>query len=120
MTILNDIKEPHYWLFGEIYSVLSAFAEDPNNVILRIGGGRINVAEDQAHHLHETLRTIAAHYADAADLEVMKVTQKIDKILEQRSADGELFDPTFWKNSGFMRHPDWADIRDIARAFLIR
>ena len=120
MSILRDIKEPDYWLFGEVYAVLTAFADDPNNVIARIGGGRINVADDQANDLHEYLLKILSHYPEAADLGVIKVAQRILRMLDERSADGELFDPSFWKNSGFIRHPDWADIRDIAREFLIR
>jgi hypothetical protein len=118
--MLRDIKESHYWVFGEIYSVLAAFADDPNNVISRIGGGRIRVAEDQASHLHEMLRTIVENYSDADELEVIRVARKIHAMLAERSANGDLFDPTFWKNSGFIRHPDWADIRDRAREFLIR
>jgi len=120
MSILGEIKERDFGLFRELYSVLAAFADDPNSVILRIGGGRISIPVDQANDLHNFYRAIVANYPDAADLQVIKVASKIDKMLDDRSADGELFDPTFWKNSGFMRHPDWADIRELAREFLIR
>lgn len=118
--MFREIKESHYWLFGQIYSVLTDIADDPNNVISRIGGGRIRVAADRASDLHEGLRAILSHYPEAADLAVIKVAQRIQTMLNERGADGELFDPSFWKNSGFIRHSDWADIRDIAREFLIR
>ena len=120
MPILRNFKDRDYWLFGEIYSVLIAFADDPNNVISRIRGGRISILDDQANQLHQVYRSLVAQYPDATDLEVMKVASTIDTMLDARSAGGDLFDKTFWTNGGFIRHPDWATIRELAREFLVR
>lgn len=116
----HDINSQDLWLFLDVYSVLAAFADDPNRVISRIGAGQIGVADDQANQLHNTLRAIAAKYPGAEDLELIQVAWQIDGLLAERSANEELVDPTFWRNSGFVRHPDWAEIRDLARRFLLR
>jgi plasmid maintenance system antidote protein VapI len=47
----NSIDEPAFSLLREIYYVLAAFADVPQNTISRIGGGKIHVADDLANHL---------------------------------------------------------------------
>ena len=118
---MNDrVDECDYWCFGQLYSVLAAFADDPTNAISRIGGRRISIPEDQANELHNFRTTILAKYPDAADLEVMRVVSEIDEILSKHSLGGESFDEWFWTNKGFMEHPDWEKIRELSRAFLVR
>ena len=103
-----------------LYSVLACFADDPQNSISRIGGGRISVPDDQANHLDHFLRAILEKYPDAADIRVVRVAQEIDAICGRRSLGGEAFDEFFWTNAGFQRHEDWLRIRELARTFLIR
>lgn len=114
------IDERDYWCFGQLYSVLAAFADEPSNTISRIGGGRISIPDDQANDLHIFRTTILEKYPDAADLEVMQVAAEIDDILLKYSRGGESFDEWFWTNKGFMEHPDWEKIRGLSRAFLVR
>jgi orotate phosphoribosyltransferase len=59
------IDERDMCLFRELYSVLACFADDPQNSISRIGGGRISVPDDQANHLDHFLRAILEKYPDA-------------------------------------------------------
>ena len=117
---VNDVQECDLWWFGELYSVLAAFADEPANVIGRVGGGRISIPEDQANHLDNFRRCILAKYPRAADLQVMRVVAEIEVILARRSLGGESFEEWFWTNGGFQRHPDWVKIRELARAFLVR
>ncbi|REK18345.1 MAG: hypothetical protein DWQ37_04310 [Planctomycetota bacterium] len=115
-----NIQEDHYWLFGQVYSVLAFFAADPQASISRLGGERILVPDDQSNELSEMLRAILHNYSGAADLEVIQAATKIDQMLGERTAHEKLFDPTFWTNRGFIRHPDWATIRQMSREFLLR
>lgn len=118
--MFGAIKDSHIFWFGELYSVLAAFADEPTNVISRIGGGRISIPEDQANHLDHYRKCILETYPDAASLDLMKVVTRIDAILGNRSLGGDACDESFWTNSGFMHHPDWACIRQMAREYLIR
>lgn len=120
MSTLHEINERDYWLFGELCSVLIAFADDPRNVIARIGGGQISIPDDQANHLHEFYRTILANYPQASELETMRVAKQIDEMLDERSRNRPLFDSSFWTNDGFIHHPDWDTIRALARTWLVR
>src|SRR4051812_24081354 len=117
---ISDIREDHVWWFGEIYSVLAAFADKPEYAISRIGEGRISIPDDQANDLGNFLRVILESYPAAIDLHVVKAAAKIDAILTRKSAGGEAFDEWFWTNAGFERHPEWKEIRSIAREFLLR
>ena len=49
--MIDGVEECDWWAFGELYSVLVAFADEPTQAIARIGGGRISIPEDQANHL---------------------------------------------------------------------
>jgi len=118
--MVRGIEEGDLWLFRELYSVLGALADEPANTISRIGGGRISIPEDQANDLDHFRRCILEKYPDAADLQVMNVVAEIDVMLERRSLGGEAFQEWFWTNKGFQQHPDWAKIRELARAFLVR
>jgi hypothetical protein len=118
--MVGGIKDSDIFWFCELYSVLAAFADEPTNVISRIGGGRISIPEDQANHFGHYRECVLQTYPDAANLELMKVVTKIDAILDNRSLGGEAFDESFWTNGGFMRHPDWVCIRRLAREYLIR
>ena len=118
--MVSGVQECDLWWFGELYSVLAAFADEPTNTISRIGGGRISIPEDQANHLHNFRNCILAKYPAAADLQVMRVVAEIDAILDRYSLGGESFDEWFWTNKGFMKHPDWDKIRELARAHLVR
>lgn len=118
--MLDGIKDSDIWWFGELYSILVAFADEPTNVLSRIGGGRISVPEDHANHLDVYRKCVLQTYPEAANLDLMKVVTRIDAILRSRSLDGEAFDESFWTNSGFMHHADWVDIRRLAREYLIR
>jgi hypothetical protein len=116
----SGIQECDFWLFGQLYSVLAAFADDPANVIIRIGGGRISIPNDQANDLDHFRKAILGRYPEAADLQVMKVVAEIDEILDRYSLGGESYDEWFWTNAGFERHLVWDKIRELARAFLVR
>lgn len=118
--MVDRIKDSDVFWFCELHSVLAAFADDPNNVISRIGGGHISIPEDQANHLEQYRQCVLQTYPDAADLELMKLVARIDVILDNRSLGGDGFDESFWTNSGFMHHPDWVCIRRLAREYLIR
>lgn len=120
MPKYTTIDEADYWWFVEIYSILAALADKPSHVISRLGGGRILVAEELATQLHQIYRAIIAKYPRASEWDVIKISAEIDSALAERSADGELFDKTFWSNAGFIRHPNWLTIRTLARSFLIR
>ena len=120
-AVTQRIKECDMWLFRELYFVLADFADDPQNTISRIGGGRISIPEDRANDLHHFRRAIVENYPHlAAGLEVIQVATEIDAILARRNRDGEGFEKWFWTNKGFLQHDDWLTIRDIARNFLIR
>jgi hypothetical protein len=118
--MVDGVKERDFFLFGELYSVLAAFADDPSNTISRIGGGRISIPEDQSNHLDHYRRAILGKYPEAANLEVMRVVAEIDDIFSRYSAGGDSFDEWFWTNEGFQQHPIWDRIRELARAFLVR
>jgi hypothetical protein len=118
MTV--GIQECDVWLFRELYFALAAFADDPQNTISRIGGGRISIPDDQANDLHNFLRCILEKYPDLASLAVMRVATDIDEIFSRRSLGDEAFDEWFWTNEGFQRHEDWLKIRELTRGFLIR
>jgi hypothetical protein len=118
--MISNIQESDLWSFGELYSVLTVFADDPTKAIIRIGGARISIPEDQANHLDHYYNLLIAKYPDAADLAVMKVVGQIDAILDRKSRGGESFDEWFWSNAGFERHPDWITIRELSREFLLR
>ena len=64
--MINNIRERDFWSLCELYSVLAAFADDPTNVVSRMGGGRICIPEDQANHLHNFRTTILEKYPDVA------------------------------------------------------
>ena len=114
------IDESDVWLLRELYYVLAAFADAPQNTIDRIGGGRISIPEDQANDLDHFLRCILEKYPDSAQLAIIRVAIEIDAILSRRSRGGDAFDERFWTNAGFLRHEGWQRIREIAREFLIR
>jgi hypothetical protein len=120
LSMSARIDERDMCLFRELYDVLVCFADDPQNSISRIGGGRISVPDDQANHLDHFLRAILEKYPDATDLTVVRVAKEIDAVFGRRSLGGEAFDESFWTNAGFQRHEDWVRIRGLARAFLIR
>ena len=115
-----DINDGDLWLFRELYFVLAALADEPTNTISRIGGGRISIPEDQANDLDHFRRAILAKYPAAAELHVMRVVAEIDAILGRKSRGAASFEEAFWTNNGFLRHPDWNNIRAMARAFLVR
>ena len=115
-----QIKECDVWLFRELYSVLAAFADEPQYTIDRIGAGQIAIPDDQASHLHHFRRAILENYPDLANLEVVRAATEIDAIIDRRSRGGEAFDESFWTNEGFKDHVDWLKIRRIARDFLVR
>jgi hypothetical protein len=117
---VSQIKNDHFWLFGQIYAVLSAFADDPEKVISRIGGGTVSIPDDQANDLGNSLRVILQHYPGAVELKLVERAARFDEIFTRKSAGGEAFDEWFWTNAGFERHPEWDEIRAAAREFLIR
>ena len=120
-AVTDRVKECDVWLFRELYFVLADFADDPQNTISRIGGGRISIPDDRGNDLHRFRRAIVENYPDlATSLEVMQVATEIDGILDRRSRGGEGFEEWFWTNKGFLRHDDWLRIRELARDFLIR
>jgi hypothetical protein len=116
---MGRIEDGDLWWFRELYSILVAFADDPQNTIARIGGG-VSVAEDQAEDLHHFRGCILAKYPDARDLAVMKVVEEIAAILDRRRPGGEAFGEGFWTNQGIRGHHDWQAIRGQARSFLQR
>ncbi|AMV40470.1 hypothetical protein VT85_26345 (plasmid) [Planctomyces sp. SH-PL62] len=116
---MGRIEDCDLWWFRELYSILAAFADAPENTIARIGGG-VSVPDDQAEDLDHFRGCILAKYPDARDLAVMKVVEEVDAILERRSLGGEAFEEGFWTNQGFREHPDWKAIRGRARSFLLR
>lgn len=118
--MISSLREDDLWMFGQLYAVLVEFADSPTKTITRIGGGRISIPEDQANHLGNYYQLILEKYPDVANLELMKTVAKIDLILSDKSRGGASFDEEFWSNAGFREHPDWATIRDLARAFLLR
>ncbi|MFO0959543.1 MAG: hypothetical protein U0800_19265 [Isosphaeraceae bacterium] len=114
-----DIEDGDSWLFRELYSVLTAFADKPESTISRIGN-RIAVTEDQANHLHHFRRSILEKYPEAADLAVMRLAADIDELLDRRSNGSPDYEEGFWTNRAFSEHPDWQWIRRRAREFLLR
>jgi hypothetical protein len=119
-AMVGGIKDSDTFWFCELYAVFAAFADEPTNVISRIGEGRISIPEDQANHLDHYRKCVLQAYPDAADLELITVVTRIAAILDNRSLGGEEFDESFWTNSGFMHHPEWGCIRRLAREYLIR
>jgi hypothetical protein len=79
-AVTDKLKECDFWLFRELYFVLAAFADDPQNTIDRIGAGHIAIPEDLANHLDNFRRAILDNYSDLANLEVMRVATEIDAI----------------------------------------
>jgi hypothetical protein len=118
--VTDQIDECDYWLFGMLYGVLTDFADHPQYVISRIGGGSISIPEDRGNDLDHFRGVILERYPQHAGLAVMRVAGEIDAILTQRSRGGVLFDEQFWTNAGFEQHADWQKIRVLAREFLIR
>ena len=119
MTIA--IEECDLWWFRELVSALAALADDPEQTISRIGGGRVDVGEDLAEDLHHFLvDCILAKYPDAAGLDVVRTAREIEAALERKAPGGEAFEPGFWSNASFRGHPEWEAIRGRARAFLTR
>lgn len=116
----NRIEDADVWLVRELYFALAAFADAPQYTISRIGGGRISIPEDQANDLDYFMRCVLEKYPWSEELSLMRVVSEIDVILTRRSVDGDAFDESFWTNEGFSGHPDWLQIRELARAFLIR
>lgn len=114
------IQECDFWWFGQLYSVLGTFADDPAQAIIRIGGGRISIPNDHAPDLDHFRKTILGKYPEAAELQVMRAVTEINEILGRYSRGGESFDEWFWTNAGFERHPVWDKIRELSRAFLVR
>lgn len=115
--MVDDINECDYWWFGQLYSVLANFADDPENTISRLGP--ISIQDDLACDLDHFRRCILEKYPNAIDLEVMRVVTEINGILSRYSRGGESFDEWFWTNKGFMTHFDWDKIRELARAHLV-
>lgn len=115
--MVDDIRECDYWWFGQLYSVLADFADDPENTISRLG--RISIQDDLANHLDHFRTCILEKYPKAVDLEVMRVVTEINEILSRYSRGGESSDEWFWTNRGFMTHFDWDKIRKLARAHLV-
>ncbi len=112
------IQEHDLWWFRELYSILAAFADEPENSIARLNG--VSVPEDQAEDLHHFRDCILSKYPDATRFAVMEVVEEINSILDRRSLQGGDLDVNFWTNQGFASHPDWKTIRGWARAFLLR
>jgi hypothetical protein len=117
--VAGRIEDCDLWWFRELYAILAAFADEPGNTVARIGES-ISVPEDQAEDLHHFRGCILAKYPAASDLAVMEVAGGIHAILERRSLGGEGFEEGFWSNRCFREHPDWKEIRDRARSFLLR
>jgi hypothetical protein len=117
--VRGGIEDCDLWWFRELYAILAAFADEPGNTIARIGES-ISVPEDQAEDLDHFRGCILAKYPAASDLGVMEVVEGIDAILDRRSRGGEGFEEGFWSNQGFREHPDWREIRNRARSFLLR
>jgi hypothetical protein len=115
----QNIQDSDVWLFGQLYSILANFADDPQAVISRFGGG-ISIPDDQGEDFYQFRRTILDRYPNLADLEIMRITGEIDAIFDRHSPIGKASGDWFWTNKGFLRHDDWLDIRAMARAFLIR
>ena len=113
------VHKDDFWSFGQLYSVLAEFADDPEKAIFR-SGGRYSIPEDLANHLENYCKLLLEKYPDAKDLEVMQVAAEIESILSKKSRGGSSYDERFWTNDGFQRHLDWDKIRQRARAFLLR
>jgi hypothetical protein len=116
----QEIQDFDVWLFGQLYSIIANFADKPENVISRIGSGRISIPEDQGEDLYQVRRTILEKYPRLADLAIMRITDEIETILSRHDPVGKATDDWFWTNKGFLRHDDWLHIRERARAFLLR
>jgi hypothetical protein len=117
--VVGLIEDCDLWWFRELYAILAAFADEPGNTIARIGES-ISVPEDQAEDLAHFRSCILAKYPAASGLAVMGVVEGIDAILDRRSRGGDGFEEGFWSNQGFREHPDWQEIRDRSRLFLLR
>jgi hypothetical protein len=118
MTI--EIAEHDRHLFGFLYAVIIDFADAPGMVINRVGGGRIDVADDLANSHGYYYRLASGKYPATSLLELMQLAARIDAILVSRGHGDERFDASFWTNEGFQNHPDWIEIREAARSFLMR
>jgi hypothetical protein len=112
------VEEQHWWWFRQVHDVLLDFAEDPDNILSRMG--QINVAEDLACSLHESMKSIRSLYPDGIAPELMKAATKVDHVLAAKSLGGTAFEEDFWTNGAFGRHPDWVQIREICRDFLLK
>jgi hypothetical protein len=119
-SLLESIEGCDFSLFGELYAVVTAFADAPENTISRTGGGRISVTDDYANHLANFRKCILEKYPGAADAAIMQLVEELDSILTRRSFGGEAFEEEFWTNEAFQRHPDWQMIREKAWEFLLR
>jgi hypothetical protein len=115
-----EIHDDHIGGFLQLHYVLREFADAPEGVISRTGGGQIPVAEDLTNHLAVHLSFVLENYPEAADLKVVKTAASISGMLGKYSRDGEWYDSTFWTNAGFIRHDGWLDIRERCREFLLR
>jgi hypothetical protein len=115
-----DIHDDHIWRFLQLHFVLGEFADKPESVISRTGGGQIHVADDLANHLAVYLSFVLDNYPEAAGLEVVKMAASISGMLGKYTRDGERYDPTFWTNAGFIRHDGWLSIRKKCRELLVR
>ena len=121
--MVSGIENADFWWFRELYSILVAFADDPESTINIIGGkidGGISIPDDQANDLDHFRGCVVAKYPAASGLELMRVVNEIDMVLTRRSLGGEDFNEWFWTNDGFRRHPDWEWIRKRARSYLLR
>lgn len=118
MMLEQEIAGGHFWWFRELYSVLAALADEPENTIARLDD-EIAAPVALAEELGNFLRCIREAYPEA-NLAVLQLVEGIDEILARRSLGGEDFDMDFWSNEGFQEHLDWEDVRSRTRAFLLR
>lgn len=114
------IEDTDVWLFRELYFVLATLADEPQNTIQRIGKGRISVPDDQANDLEHFRRCILEKYPWSADRMVIRTATAIDAILSRHNRSSRESEDWFWTNAGFLRHDDWATIRELPRELLVR
>lgn len=112
----HALSEEDFSVLRHLYNVLTTFADVPERVLDRLKQPRFMIWDDLASEINHWHSYFVNKYPAMEDLQLLQTTARIIEIFDRYSGEQDWF----WTHKGYLGHPEWDEIRQIARGFLLR
>src|ERR1051326_6566560 len=110
---MDDINENYWWWIKSLNEVIFDFADVPENVLKRVGE-KISIPDDLMNDLD--------HWFKVTKENNISLQPELSALVTEIFAISNKYDgheSEFWTNQDFCKHPNWVDIRNKSRNYVV-